>query len=117
MAKVSGPLMSFDASGSIGKLINYTSTTGGKTVRGWAKPTGTPNAVQVSRRNRYREGAAAWQVLTPEGQAAYNTTAAPQKLTGYNLFIRAWLTPWPPVGTIWDDGATTWDSGATVWDT
>ena len=115
MAKVTGPLMSLAASGSIAKIINYTSTSGGKTVRGWAKPTGTPSSIQVSRRNRYREGAAAWQVLTPAEKDSYTATADALKITGYNLFIRNWLAPWAPVGTSWDGGATTWDAGATSW--
>lgn len=83
---------------------------------------------QLAQRARFTAGNAAWQALTTEEKATWNTRAAKGKRSGHQLFlsstvtgvVAAALTEWDKTVTTWDDGATTWaedwDKTVTTWD-
>jgi len=117
MAKISGPLFSQSAHGSIGAQLNYQRQVSGQIVRRHSAPTGAPSAIQTQRRAHYSAGIAAWHSLTPAEKTAWAQIGLTSAITGYNAFLSAWLTGSQPVpGTVWDNGETLWDSGSTVWD-
>jgi len=55
-------------------------------------PKNPRTAEQQSQRAKLTAGVAAWQALTPEEQAAYDTNAAGLHMSGYNLFLREYLS-------------------------
>lgn len=117
MAKITHPLHSLAASGSIGHRLTFSNVKIGSVVKNWSKPTDRKTAAQLAQRTAYQAGIADWKTLTTEQHELWNTTAQQERMTGFNLFMRGWLTPTPPAGTIWDSGTTTWDAGTTTWDT
>lgn len=123
MARTNGPLFSESAAGPFARTITF-QRRGGKVVAR-SLPTLTkpytpppPTSAQQAQRAAYAAAVSAWNALTPEARAQWKIDARPLNITGYNLFVRDYLTtPTPPAGTVWDGGATTWDGGATLWDT
>lgn len=114
MAKVTGPLLSMEAAGTLGKLLTFTATGKGHRVYKFSPPRGTGDA---GRKAHYAAGCAAWRALDEEGKQGYNESARPLKLTGFNLYMREYMNAYNlPSGTTWDGGSTTWDGGSTTWD-
>ena len=114
MAKVTGPLMSMSATGQLGRQIIFAGLGKGSRAYQLKPPKGTGNP---ARKSLYADGCAAWQALTNEQKQVFVEAARPLKLTGFNLYMRDYLSAGPaPSGTQWDGGATTWDGGATTWD-
>lgn len=114
MAKVSGPLLSMDASGMVGGLVVFTRTPTGHRAYKLNAPKNT--GVQA-RKDYYADGCAAWRLLTPEEKQTWSDDAVIYQITGFNLFMKEWMLTYSPIsGTVWDDGATTWDGGGTLWD-
>jgi len=109
--------MSLDARGAFARRLTFSHVTSGSVVKKFSEPAKRVSAAQTTRRTLYQSGIADWKTLTTEQRELWNTTAQAEHMTGFNLFMRAQLTPSAPAGTIWDGGATTWDSGATAWDT
>jgi alpha-ketoglutarate-dependent taurine dioxygenase len=116
MAKITGPLMSLDARGAFARRLTFSHVTSGSVVKKFSEPAKRVSAAQTTRRTLYQDGIAAWKNLTPEEQQVWNGIAQIDRMTGFNIFMRAQLTPSAPAGTIWDSGTTTWDSGMTLWD-
>ena len=115
MAKITRPLLSFSAAGSIGQQIIYQGTKKTAIARRWFAPAQPRPANIVARRDKYRTAVNAWNALTSLDQQTWTVNAKPLNLTGYNLFLSVELKKIPS-GTTWDAGATTWDTGATTWD-
>lgn len=114
MAKLTNPLMSLSATGALAGQIIFAGLNGGTRAYALrqAKVTGAP-----ARKQRYREGCTAWQALTPEQQNNWRERGKPERLNGFQAFMRDWLNSWSPVThTIWDGGLTTWDGGLTIFD-
>lgn len=53
MARVTGPLMSMEASGTIGKTLTFASWVGRQYVRRWTRPTNPQTADQMDQRNAF----------------------------------------------------------------
>lgn len=53
MARVTGPLMSMEASGTIGKTLTFANWVGRQYVRRWTRPTNPQSADQMTHRNAY----------------------------------------------------------------
>lgn len=116
MAKVTSPLFSQSAGGSLGRAIIYGKTPGRMIAKRWHQPSGTPRPAQVARRNAYAAASDAWNLLTTPEKAAWTLTGAALKITGFNAFISdALITNPPATNTHWDGSATTWDGGLTTW--
>jgi len=64
MAKVSGPFMSIDASGTIYKSLTASIWKGRNYIRGYFRPTNPNTAAQIVQRDLMAAAVAAWQALT-----------------------------------------------------
>lgn len=96
MAKVSGPLFSLDARGQVGKAIVYSFWKGVNYVRQHVVPQNPQSADQVAVRNLITDASQLWETNGTDGtttidaayKTAYETAAAGQKYSGFNLYIR-----------------------------
>jgi hypothetical protein len=117
MAKVTAPLHSLTAHGSIGHTLTMLRQLGANIAKKKSKPTGPPTPAQIAQRAAYQAAVADWNALTPEQKLTWKTAADARAITPFNAYMSAaLLSAVPPLGTIWDDGATIWDDGATTWD-
>jgi hypothetical protein len=101
MAKITGPLFSRAASGTIGKKIQFRATPSGAVAL--RTPTHTPSATdaQKEHRERYAAECGNWQAMDDTERAPYVAIAAAQRITAFNAYL-AWAliqvdTPPPPV--------------------
>lgn len=76
MARVTGPLMSMEASGSIGKALTFANWVGRPYVRRWATPSNPQTEGQVDGRNRFSAvgKAASWASMSAQTVAATSKT-------------------------------------------
>lgn len=87
MTKVTGPLLSFGASGTIAKTQVYSRWRGVAYARRWSKP-GNPNTdPQKFTRRVFRWLNSVWQFAAPELLEPWNMAATGRPLTGRNLFL------------------------------
>jgi len=93
MAKVTGPLFSMSASGTIGKAVTYGRWKGQPWARVWFSPENPQTDKQVNIRKALELMVAYWQsgAINPEGKAAYEAGAASLGMSGYNLYMRRGL--------------------------
>lgn len=116
MAKVTGPLHSLTASGSIGGTLTMLRQLSRNIARKKSKPGGAPSATQVARRAYYRQASADWMALSPAQKATWKTTGDAVQISPYNAYMSAQLSAYvPSTGTAWDLGNAVWDGGAAVW--
>lgn len=116
MAKVTGPLHSLTASGSIGNTLTMLRQMRTNIAKKKSKPGGQPSAAQVARRAFYRQACADWMALTIPQKAAWKPAADAAQVTPFNAYMSAALAAYVPgTGTAWDDGAAVWDGGAAIW--
>lgn len=96
MAKVTGPLLSLDASGSVASTMTFSRWKGVNYVRQRVIPTYTNTTLQVNARALVHDASIAWKSGATVGavtinaayKLAYNTAASGMALSGFNLFIR-----------------------------
>jgi hypothetical protein len=91
MAKVTAPLLSLDAKGTLAKKMTFQNRKGTNTVY-WNKGhSDNPSEASEIQRTWFREATQAWKELTDEQKQTYKDRAKAIKnenLTGYNLYIR-----------------------------
>jgi hypothetical protein len=120
MSRVSGPLMSVDASGSFSPLLTFRTTKQGVVVVRRSAPgsvnASAPSSAQANNRALYAYILSEWQALTSGEKQTYNDRATPLQLSGWNLYLKEQLPITTLPGTDWDDTGTDWDGGGTVWD-
>ncbi len=88
-AKVTGPLMSISASGSIGKSLTYGQWRGVQWVREWFTPANPQSTKQTNVRTAWDLAVAEWTgTLTQQQKDAYIAGAAGEKLSGFNLYMK-----------------------------
>jgi hypothetical protein len=96
MAKVNGPLMSMDASGTIGDALTFAKWKGRNYVRQYTVPTYSNTTEQAKIRDIFRDASLAWKAGSTVGgvaidsayKLAYGTAASPYSISGFNLFIK-----------------------------
>jgi hypothetical protein len=96
MAKVIGPLMSVSASGKYANSLVFGSWKGINTVRRFVIPANPQTDDQVAVRDIVHDASIAWKNSATVGSTAldaayklaYDTAAAGQKYSGFNLFIK-----------------------------
>ena len=89
MAKVSGPLFSMSASGTIGEAVTYGTWKGQPWARVWFKPQNPQTAKQVNVRTALALTVAYWQAtLTQAQKDAYEVGAEGQRKSGFNLYVQ-----------------------------
>lgn len=117
MAKVIGPALSIQASGSIGRILTFVNSGRRAIARRLGPASRSATPAQLSIRAHHRDGTAAWHDLLPGDRQAWDDYGRLNRQTGYAAFLSDWLSnPPTPAGTIWDSGATRWDNGVTSWD-
>jgi len=116
MAKVTGPLHSLTASGSIGNTLTMLRQMRTNIAKKKSKPGGQPSTAQIVRRAYYRQASADWMALTPLEKAAWKPAGDAAQITPYNAYMSAALEAYiPGTGAAWDAGAAVWDGGAAIW--
>ena len=88
MAKLSSPLFSKTASGSIAGLLTYSERKSGSQVRYQRRPADNPTTDRLIQRQAYLAAVEGWNALTDEQKAVWKTNAKGLQMTGYNLYIR-----------------------------
>ena len=116
MAKVTGPLHSLTASGSIGGTLTMLRQFSTNIAKKKGRPGGTASAAQLARRAFYRQAAADWMALTVPQKAAWKPAGDARQVTAFNAYMSSRLAEYSPgTGTAWDGGAAVWDGGTAVW--
>lgn len=90
MAKVTGPLMSMDASGTLGGAIVFSKWKGIPVVRQWVKPANPNTAGQQAVRAVFQKATQLYKALSGADVAAWARRAAGLKMSGYNLLVKVY---------------------------
>lgn len=72
MAKITGPLFSQEASGSMGPRLTFSHRKSGQQVRFQKKQKDYNTADQATQRNYFELGSTAWGTLTPQEKQQWN---------------------------------------------
>lgn len=86
MAKVTAPLLSFGASGSLAKTIVMSKWKGRPYARQHVIPANPKSVAQLLTRNAFASAAAIWKIMGPLGRSPWDRFAVGQVLTGRNAF-------------------------------
>jgi len=87
MAKVTGPLMSFSASGTIGDALTFATWKGIEYVRQWFIPGNPQTTKQVNLRTALTLAVALWQSYSDPTKAAWDAFAAGTRQSGFNQVV------------------------------
>jgi len=109
MAKVTGPLFSMSASGTIAKAITFSGWKGRPYVRQRVTPKNPKSNSQVGVRSMFKFLAQEWDGLTAPDKATWETRAAQTIISTFNAFMAFNQSRWrdfntpstadPPLGT------------------
>lgn len=96
MAKVTGPLLSLDASGSVASTITFSRWKGINYVRQRVIPTYSNTALQIAIRDLVRDATLAWKAESTIGgvdidtayKTAYGVAASGMAMSGFNLYVK-----------------------------
>lgn len=88
MARVTGPLMSMGASGTIGGALTFSNWRGVATVRKYTVPSNPNTADQQAVRGVFSAATALYKGITPTDVEAWNRRAAGTPMSGYNLLVK-----------------------------
>ena len=91
MVKLNGPLHSDGASGSVGRSLTYSQRKSGSQVRYQRKQKDVITAKRTPYRLSYSAAVAAWNDLDLITKESFNSLAAGEAFTGYNLFVKLYL--------------------------
>jgi len=87
MARVSGPLMSMSASGTVGKALTFGKWKGRPWCREWFIPENPKTPKQVNIRTALTLLIAEYQGESVETKAAWDTYAEPFNMAGVNKYV------------------------------
>lgn len=87
MARVTGPLFSINASGTVARRLTFRNTAAGFVVSTPPIPTGRPTTAQVDCRLSMKDAATAWAGLSANDRAIWSTPDAPTTRTGFMSFF------------------------------
>src|SRR3990172_3936660 len=94
MVKVNGPLMSFDASGTIAKTATFSKWKGRNYVRSRVIPSNPQSAAQVSMRSMMKFLSQIWAGLTAANKATWDTAADASAISPFNAFVAGGMARW-----------------------
>lgn len=120
MAKLKGPFLSLDASGSIGKAFAVSHWKGQKKAIKHFKPKNPRTAEQQDNRSVFAYAIQGWQSLEEIDKESYRQSVKNLglQMSGYNYYLQTYLETYgvgPPPPSIVTDGLTHWwkmDEGA-----
>jgi len=87
MVKVLGPMFSFEASGTIGKIATFSKWKGRPYVRQRVIPANPKSALQVATRAMLRFLSQAWTSVGSTPQGSWDDLAAASQISPFNAFI------------------------------
>lgn len=93
MVKITAPLMSQKASGSIGECLTFSARKSGAQVRYQKKQKDRQSAGQLIQRAWYSQAVAGWLLLDADEKKIYNERAKTLTMTGFNLYIKEFSAP------------------------
>lgn len=124
MVKVNGPMMSMDASGSLGGSVVFSKWKGRNYVRTLTKPANPKTPLQVSMRAMFKFLSQNWAPLSSANKATWEEKADQLVASTFNAYMsvnqdrwRNYLAPGqedPPAGGVSDSVLTTWTATAGV---
>lgn len=91
MAKVWGPALSIDASGTVADTLTYSNWKGVKYARMWFSPSNPQTTNQMIQRSKFSSAVLGWQGQSSTVKTAWNTAATAYKLSGFNYFVQQYL--------------------------
>ena len=94
MARVTGPLMSYDASGTVASSITFARWKGRAYVRRWAKPSNPQSALQIYNRSLMKFLSQAWASIGAVAKATWDTLADAGKFSAFNACIKSNMSAW-----------------------
>jgi len=109
VSRVTGPLFSLDASGTIANAMTFSKWKGKNYVRLRVIPANPQTASQTSQRDTLAAGVSAWKnntSLTAGSKSSWDASASGTGMSGFNRFTSVFIrtnsqktTPWtiPPV--------------------
>lgn len=87
MAKVTGPLLSMSASGTVGKTLTFGAWKGREWCRQWFIPQNPKSAKQLNIRKALTLLIASWQSQTQEQKDKWDVYAEAFRMAGVNKFV------------------------------
>lgn len=94
MARVTGPLFSIDASGTVGKTITFTKWKGRNVVRQRVIPMNPKSALQTGTRAMFQYLTRVWAAIDGTAQATWDELAAGKAVSAFNAFVGENLQRW-----------------------
>ena len=91
MPKLTGPLFSVRAGGTLGGAITYKGSNAGARVERVPRHRDKKSGAQLGQRSLFQEAVAYWKALTAEAKAGYNETAEVLGMTGYQYALKLYL--------------------------
>jgi len=88
MPKVTGPLFSLRASGTLNGSLTYASTLERNIVRARVTPHDPMTPAQIAQRTKVATIAASWLALDNTTRAAWQTAGAAEQQNGYSYFVQ-----------------------------
>lgn len=88
MARVTGPLFSMSASGSIGKALTYATWKGKEYVREWFTPSNPQSTNQTNVRTALTLLIAYWHATAVGDKAIWDAAAEGMGMSGFNLYVK-----------------------------
>lgn len=116
MARTTGPLLSMDASGSVGNSLTFAKWKGRNYVRRYAIPANPKSIGQTSIRTAMQYYTSMYKANTAAVEAAFADIAQSQKLSPFNAFISAAMKAWKSSVMLEPDGTEvgSWSSTANI---
>ncbi len=96
MAKITNPLMSVTAQGTLGKAITFRKTNAGAVAHRYPKIGVSNSTAQQAQREKYQDGCTEWNGLDDSERLTWDIIAEPKQISGFNAFMAAWLLAPPP---------------------
>jgi hypothetical protein len=87
MPKVTCPLFSVGATGSVAKLLTYRKSPRGYICRKWSQPTGLPSADQLEVREFTGERMSHWPLISTEDQTSWLLLALERNVEPINVYL------------------------------
>jgi hypothetical protein len=94
MARITGPLMSVDASGTYGKALTFGKWKGRNYVRERVIPANPRTAAQLGVRAMLGYLSRLWGTLVAPDKASWNADATARQITPFNAFVSANMQRW-----------------------
>lgn len=92
MPRVKGPLFSLTASGTYDRTLVFRTSVRGTAVSRRPRLVAARSPAQISNAQRVNDMARTWVAQSGSTQGAWNSCAALQQMSGYQLWWREWYT-------------------------